>query len=186
MLLCTIKKIFLFINCIDPVYTKAHALPPAQDTKLLSLNCKHESVHVNLTCLNVECLLCEVTGGAFLRSKQYQMVIVYATIIKKIFLFINYKDPVYTKAQASPSVQDTKLLPLNCIHESIHVNLTCLNVECSFCEVTGAEFSSEKQHQMVIFHATNIKKIFLFTNCMDPIKDSYRNGRNTHTDFSKI
>jgi hypothetical protein len=53
-------------------------------------------------------------------------------------------------------LESTKVVSLNS-----NVNLTCLNVECSFCEVTGAAFSREKQYQMVIFYATTtIKKIF--------------------------
>ena len=85
-ILCYYHKQDLFIYKLHgPRVHASSSISPAQDTKLLSLNCKHESIHINLTCPNVECSFCEVTGAAFSREKQYQMVIFYATTIKKIF-----------------------------------------------------------------------------------------------------
>ena len=53
-----------------------------------------------------------------------------------------------------------KLESMKVVSLNSNVNLTCLNVECSFCKVTGAAFSCKKQYQMVIFYATTIKYIF--------------------------
>ena len=55
------KEDILFINCM---YTITKCISE-QHTKLLCLNCKNESLHVNLTCANVECLHCEVTDAVF-------------------------------------------------------------------------------------------------------------------------